>query len=178
MTSRRWQTGSSGCWPCSSSSGSRSRRRSSRSSPGDVTATRPLPAGARDGRSRLGRAARRRRDGARAVRRPERRARLRSGRHRGRPRPRRLPRPHRPATARPVDAAGVDEALEYATLGWPVAMVASAVVFVAPGGFGGTDVTALDGAAGAVAWLTLAVVATLGPAVAGLGFYHVVERYA
>jgi len=73
---------------------------------------------------------------------------------------------------------GPDEALEYATLGWPVAMVASAGVFVAPGGFGGTDVAALGGLAGAVAWLTLAVVTTLGPAVAGLGFYHVIERYA
>ena len=73
---------------------------------------------------------------------------------------------------------GPDEALEYATLGWPVAMVASAVVFVAPGGVDGPDVTALSGLAGALAWVTLAVVATLGPAVAGLAFYHLVERYA
>jgi len=73
---------------------------------------------------------------------------------------------------------GPDGALEYATLGWPVAMVASAVVFVAPGGIDGPDVTALTGLAGAFAWVTLAVVVTLGPAVAGLAFYHLVERYA
>jgi len=73
---------------------------------------------------------------------------------------------------------GPDEALEYATLGWPVAMVASAVLFVVPGGFSRENALFLDGPAAAIAWLTLAVVATLGPAVAGLGFYHVVERYA
>ncbi|WP_436925883.1 hypothetical protein [Halosimplex amylolyticum] len=73
---------------------------------------------------------------------------------------------------------GPDEALEYATLGWPVAMVASFVLFVAPGAAGGADVTALTGLAGALAWVTLALVVTLGPAIAGLAFYHVVERYA
>lgn len=73
---------------------------------------------------------------------------------------------------------GADETLEYATLGWPVAMVLSAVLFVAPGGFERSNVLFLSGATAAVAWLTLALVVTLGPAVAGLAFYHAVERYA
>ncbi|MFC7141363.1 hypothetical protein ACFQMA_16180 [Halosimplex aquaticum] len=73
---------------------------------------------------------------------------------------------------------GPDEALEYATLGWPVAMVLSAVFFVAPGGLGRYNVLFLSGGAAAVAWLVLAVVVTLGPALAGLGFYRAVERYA
>ncbi len=71
-----------------------------------------------------------------------------------------------------------DEALEYATLGWPVAMVASAVLFVAPGGFGRYNVLFLEGLAATVAWLTLALVVTLGPAVAGLALYNAVERVA
>ncbi|WP_415379047.1 hypothetical protein [Halosimplex sp. TS25] len=73
---------------------------------------------------------------------------------------------------------GPDEALEYATLGWPVAMVLSAVLFVAPGGLGRDNVLFLSGGAAAVAWLALALVVTLGPAVAGLAFYHAVERFA
>ncbi|WP_123536632.1 hypothetical protein [Halosimplex salinum] len=72
----------------------------------------------------------------------------------------------------------VDETLEYATLGWPVALVISLVLFVSPGGFGGSDVTALSGLAASVAWMTLVLVVTLGPALAGLGLYHLVERYA
>ncbi|MFB6139375.1 MAG: hypothetical protein ABEJ26_02955 [Halosimplex sp.] len=71
-----------------------------------------------------------------------------------------------------------DEALEYATLGWPVAMVVTAVLFVAPGGLSRYNVLFLDGAAAAVAWLSIAVVVTLGPTVAGLGLYNLVERFA
>lgn len=69
-----------------------------------------------------------------------------------------------------------DEALEYATLGWPVTMVISAVLFVAPGGLARYNVLFLEGLAAAVAWTTLALVVTLGPALAGLGLYNVVER--
>jgi len=70
-----------------------------------------------------------------------------------------------------------DEALEYATLGWPVAMVTSAVLFVAPGGFGGSNVLFLEGLAATVAWMTLVLVVTLGPALAGLALYNAVERF-
>lgn len=73
-------------------------------------------------------------------------------------------------------ALGADEALEYATLGWPVGLVGSLVLFFAPGGLaGGDSVATTSGAAAAVAWTTLLVVVTLGPAMAGLAFYHAVE---
>ncbi|QPV61367.1 hypothetical protein I7X12_11360 [Halosimplex litoreum] len=71
-----------------------------------------------------------------------------------------------------------DEALAYATLGWPVAMVTSAVLFVAPGGFTRYNVLFLDGLAATVAWTTLVLVVTLGPALAGLALYNAVERFA
>ncbi|QLH76138.1 hypothetical protein HZS55_01935 [Halosimplex rubrum] len=71
-----------------------------------------------------------------------------------------------------------DEALEYATLGWPVAMVLSAALFVAPGGFARYNVLFLEGLAATVAWLTLVLVVTLGPALAGLGLYNLIERVA
>lgn len=70
-----------------------------------------------------------------------------------------------------------DEALAYATLGWPVAMVVGAALFVAPGGLARYSVLSLNGLAATVAWTTLVLVVTLGPAVAGLALYNVVERY-
>ncbi|QLH80440.1 hypothetical protein [Halosimplex pelagicum] len=69
-----------------------------------------------------------------------------------------------------------DETLQYATLGWPVAMVTSAALFVAPGGLARYNVLFLEGLAATVAWLTLVLVVTLGPAVAGLALYNAVER--
>jgi|GEM_PF-1318981 len=69
-----------------------------------------------------------------------------------------------------------DEALAYATLGWPVTMVASAVLFVAPGGLARYNVLFLEGLAAVVAWMSLALIVTLGPALSGLGLYNVVER--
>ena len=70
-----------------------------------------------------------------------------------------------------------DEALEYATLGWPVTMVLSVVLFVAPGGLARYNVLFLEGLAAVVAWMTLALVVTLGPALSGLALYNVVERF-
>jgi hypothetical protein len=71
-----------------------------------------------------------------------------------------------------------DESLAYATLGWPVAMAVGAALFVAPGGLARYNVLFLEGLAATVAWTTLVLVVTLGPAVAGLGLYNVVERVA
>lgn len=73
---------------------------------------------------------------------------------------------------------GPDSALEYATLGWPVAMVASAVVFLAPAGFGDANVFSLSGSTAALAWLAMAAVVSLVPGVAGLAYYRLVEQFA
>lgn len=73
----------------------------------------------------------------------------------------------------PLDS---DTALEYATLGWPVALVASLVVFFAPGGPARYNITFLSGPVAVVAWAVMLLVVTFGPAVAGYGMYRLVER--
>ena len=71
---------------------------------------------------------------------------------------------------------GPDAALEYATLGWPVAMVAGFVVFLAPGGPARDNLTFLSGPVAAIAWTVMGLVVTLGPGVAGYGLYRLVDR--
>lgn len=71
-----------------------------------------------------------------------------------------------------------DAALEHVTLGWPVALVASFLVFVAPGGVGRYNASFLGGAAAILVWTFLVVLVTFGPALAGLGWYRLRERRA
>lgn len=61
-----------------------------------------------------------------------------------------------------------DRALRVVLTGWPVALVVSAVVFVAPDGLDGTDVTTLGGPLGLVAVVVWAAVVLFGPAAVGL----------
>lgn len=68
-----------------------------------------------------------------------------------------------------------DEAREYAVLGWPVGLVASFAIFLAPGGPARYNATFLSGPAAVLAWTAVGLVVTLGPAVAGLGMYRLVE---
>jgi hypothetical protein len=68
------------------------------------------------------------------------------------------------------------DAQEYAVLGWPVALVASFAVFLAPGGLGRYNLTFLSGPVAALVWLVVGAVVTLGPAVAGYGAYRLFER--
>jgi len=67
-------------------------------------------------------------------------------------------------------------ALGYAVLGWPVALVASLVVFLAPGGLGRYNITFLTGGAAALAWVVLGLVVTVGPGVAGFAMYRLLVR--
>jgi len=69
-----------------------------------------------------------------------------------------------------------ERALEYAVLGWPVALVGSLVVFLAPGGLGRYNVTFLTGGVAALAWVVLGLVVTLGPGVCGFAMYRLVTR--
>jgi hypothetical protein len=68
-------------------------------------------------------------------------------------------------------------AREYAVLCLPVALVASAVLFVAPGGTERYNLTVLSGPVAALVWLGLGLVVTLGPGVAGYGMYRLVDRF-
>jgi len=68
-------------------------------------------------------------------------------------------------------------AREYAVLSLPVALVASAVLFVAPGGTERYNLTVLSGPVAALVWLGLGLVVTLGPGVAGYGMYRLVDRF-
>jgi len=61
-----------------------------------------------------------------------------------------------------------DRALRVVISGWPVALVVSVVVFVAPGGLDGTDVTDLADPVGQAALALWVAVILLGPAVVGL----------
>lgn len=69
-------------------------------------------------------------------------------------------------------------ALEFAVLGWPIALVASFAVFLSPGGPTRYNVTFLSGGVAALAWTVMGLVVTLGPGVAGVGVYRFVERPA
>jgi hypothetical protein len=69
-----------------------------------------------------------------------------------------------------------DLALEYAVLGWPVALVVSLVGFLAPGGLGRYNITFLTGGAAALAWVLLGLVVTLGPGVCGFAMYRLRGR--
>jgi hypothetical protein len=73
-------------------------------------------------------------------------------------------------------ALAPDRALEYAVLGWPVALVASLVAFLAPGGPGRYNVTFLTGGTAALAWVVLGLVVTIGPGVCGFVMYRLVGR--
>jgi len=61
-----------------------------------------------------------------------------------------------------------DRALRLVISGWPVALAVSLVVFVAPGGLDGTDVTELTGVFGRVGVAVWVAVVLLGPAAVGL----------
>jgi len=61
-----------------------------------------------------------------------------------------------------------DRALRVVITGWPAALVLSVVVFVAPGGLGGADVTTLEGVVGRAAVALWVAVVLLGPAALGL----------
>lgn len=69
-----------------------------------------------------------------------------------------------------------DDALEYAVLGLPVALVASFALFLAPGGTDQYNLTFLSGPVAALVWTALGLVVTLGPGLAGLGMYRLVDR--
>lgn len=71
-----------------------------------------------------------------------------------------------------------DRALLYAVLGWPVALVASLGVFVAPGGPTRYNITFLSGGWAALAWTVVGLVVTLGPGVVGYAAYRLVGREA
>jgi len=67
-------------------------------------------------------------------------------------------------------------AFEYAVLGWPVALFASLVVFLAPGGLARYNITFLTGGAAALTWVVLGLVVTVGPGVVGFAAYRIVSR--
>lgn len=69
-----------------------------------------------------------------------------------------------------------DRALVVAVLGWPVALLASLAVFVAPGGPTRYDITVLSGGGGALAWTAIGLVVTLGPGVVGYGLVRLLGR--
>jgi hypothetical protein len=71
-----------------------------------------------------------------------------------------------------------DRALVFAVLGWPVALLASLAVFVAPGGPTRYNITFLSGGAAALAWTVMGLVVTLGPGVVGYAAYRLVDREA
>lgn len=64
-----------------------------------------------------------------------------------------------------------DLALRIVIVGWPVALVCSVVLFVAPGGLDGTDVTTLGGTVGTVATAVWGLLVLVGPSVVGLAVY-------
>jgi hypothetical protein len=72
--------------------------------------------------------------------------------------------------------ASADEALEFATLGLPGALVVSALVFFGPGGAARYNITFLTGVEAAAAWTAFVLVVTVGPAVVGLGIYRLLYR--
>lgn len=82
----------------------------------------------------------------------------------------------RAVVGRLVGLAG-DAALGYAVAGLPVAMVASAVVFVAPGGFGRDDLTLLTGPALWVGGAAFLAIVLLGPGLAGAGLVRLARRW-
>jgi len=64
-----------------------------------------------------------------------------------------------------------DDALRYATLGWPVALAAAFVGFSLPG-TGYANAIALPGVVAVAVLAALFLVVTFGPAVAGVGWYR------
>ncbi|MFB6087370.1 MAG: hypothetical protein ABEJ85_02520 [Haloarculaceae archaeon] len=73
---------------------------------------------------------------------------------------------------------GADEALAFATLGLPGALVASALVFFGPAGARRYGITSLSGPDAAFAWTAFVLVVTLGPAVVGLGIRRLLDWVA
>jgi hypothetical protein len=69
-----------------------------------------------------------------------------------------------------------DRALVFAVLGWPVALLASLAVFLAPGGPTRYNITFLSGGPAAIAWTVMGLVVTLGPGVVGYAAYRLVDR--
>jgi hypothetical protein len=64
-----------------------------------------------------------------------------------------------------------DRALRVVIAGWPIALVCSVLLFVAPGGLNGTDVTTMGGLVGQVAFLAWSVLVLLGPTAVGMVVY-------
>jgi hypothetical protein len=73
-------------------------------------------------------------------------------------------------------ALAPERALVYAVSGWPVALLVSLAVFVAPGGLTRYNITFLSGPRAALAWTVMGLVVTLGPGVAGYAAYRLVDR--
>lgn len=71
-----------------------------------------------------------------------------------------------------------DRALVFAVLGWPVALLVSLGVFVAPGGPTRYNITFLSGGKAALAWTVMGLVVTLGPGVVGFGLVRLAGREA
>ncbi|MFB6195382.1 MAG: hypothetical protein ABEI80_04360 [Haloplanus sp.] len=69
-----------------------------------------------------------------------------------------------------------DRALVFVVLGWPVALLASLAVFLAPGGPTRYNITVLSGGVAALAWTAMGLVATLGPGVVGFALSGLVGR--
>ena len=65
-----------------------------------------------------------------------------------------------------------DNALRVVIPGWPVALVLSVLLFVAPGGLDGTDVTTLEGPLGTVALVVWGLLVLVGPTLVGLLVYR------
>lgn len=71
-----------------------------------------------------------------------------------------------------------ERALVFAVVGWPVALLASLAVFVAPGGPTRYNITFLSGPVAALAWTVMGLVVTLGPGVVGFALVRLVDREA
>jgi len=77
---------------------------------------------------------------------------------------------------RRLEGVGGDVALGYAVAGLPVAMIASALVFVAPGGPSRYNITFLSGPALWTASAVFLAVVLVGPGLAGVGLLRLAGR--